>query len=74
MNATVLTSARFLNSRLILAGVLPKYFSSEWSVAKFRLPGVSQYIVTFGNEKNTLIILGWDGRLVNSCKVVFLVT
>ncbi|KAK4364860.1 hypothetical protein RND71_016218 [Anisodus tanguticus] len=50
-----------------IRGVLPKYFSSEWSVAQFRLPGVSQYIVTFGNEKNTLIILGWDGSFIR-CK------
>ncbi|OIS96521.1 autophagy-related protein 18a, partial [Nicotiana attenuata] len=57
-----------LSSCLIFSAVLPKYFNSEWSVAQFRLPGVSQYIVTFSNEKNTLIILGRDGRLVNTCK------
>ncbi|KAH0645481.1 hypothetical protein KY284_033365 [Solanum tuberosum] len=50
-----------------IRGALPKYFSSEWSVAQFRLPGVSQYIVTFGNENNTLIILGWDGSFFR-CK------
>ncbi|XP_060207993.1 autophagy-related protein 18a-like isoform X1 [Lycium barbarum] len=50
-----------------IRGVLPKYFNSEWSVAQFRLPGVSKYIVTFGNEKNTLIILGWDGSFIR-CK------
>ncbi|KAF3634665.1 Autophagy-related protein 18c [Capsicum annuum] len=55
------------NSFSFIRGVLPKYFSSEWSVAKFRLPGVSQCIVTFGNEKNTLIILGWDGSFFR-CK------
>ncbi|XP_009780637.1 autophagy-related protein 18a [Nicotiana tabacum] len=65
------------NSRLTLAassspfsfikGVLPKYFSSEWSVAQFRLPGDSEYIVTFGHEKNTLIILGLDGSFIR-CK------
>ncbi|CAN4128259.1 unnamed protein product [Withania somnifera] len=54
-------------SYIVAGGVLPKYFSSEWSVAQFQLPGVSQYIVTFGNEKNTLIILGWDGSFFR-CK------
>ncbi|ERN16994.1 hypothetical protein AMTRI_Chr02g264970 [Amborella trichopoda] len=42
-------------------GVLPKYFSSEWSVAQFRLPEGSQYIVAFGHQKNTIVILGLDG-------------
>ncbi|KAM3379506.1 autophagy-related protein 18a [Capsicum galapagoense] len=65
------------NSRVTLAaltsplpfikGVLPKYFSSEWSLAQFRLPGDSEYIVTFGHEKNTLSILGLDGSFIR-CK------
>ncbi|CAJ1878691.1 unnamed protein product [Sphenostylis stenocarpa] len=42
-------------------GVLPKYFNSEWSVAQFRLQEGSHYTVAFGNEKNTVIILGMDG-------------
>ncbi|CAN1197970.1 Autophagy-related protein 18a, partial [Linum perenne] len=42
-------------------GVLPKYFSSEWSVAQFRLVEGSQYIVAFGHQKNTVVILGFDG-------------
>ncbi|XP_050238565.1 autophagy-related protein 18a [Mercurialis annua] len=42
-------------------GVLPKYFSSEWSVAQFRLVEGSQYIVAFGHQKNTVVILGLDG-------------
>lgn len=50
-----------------IKGVLPKYFSSEWSVAQFRLPGDSEYIVTFGHEKNTLLILGLDGSFIR-CK------
>jgi hypothetical protein len=45
-----------------LAGVLPKYFSSEWSVAQFRLPEGSHCIVAFGHQKNTVAILGMDGR------------
>lgn len=46
----------------IFAGILPKYFRSEWSVARFRLPEGSKYILAFGHMKNTIIILGMDGR------------
>ena len=45
-----------------LAGVLPKYFHSEWSVAQFRLHEGEQYIVAFGHEKNTVAVVGMDGR------------
>ncbi|KAI4374328.1 hypothetical protein MLD38_012335 [Melastoma candidum] len=44
-----------------IKGVLPKYFSSEWSVAQFHLPEGSQYVVAFGHQKNTVVILGMDG-------------
>lgn len=47
---------------LVLVGVLPKYFKSEWSVAQFRLHEGSQYVVAFGHQKNTVVILGMDGR------------
>ncbi|PKI62850.1 hypothetical protein CRG98_016801 [Punica granatum] len=49
------------SSLSFIKGVLPKYFSSEWSVAKFHLPEGSQYIVAFGHQKNTVVILGMDG-------------
>uniref|UniRef100_A0A7N0UGX8 Autophagy-related protein 18a n=1 Tax=Kalanchoe fedtschenkoi TaxID=63787 RepID=A0A7N0UGX8_KALFE len=50
------------NSSLsFIKGVLPKYFNSEWSVARFRLNEGFQYIVAFGHQKNTVIILGMDG-------------
>ncbi|KAK9280887.1 hypothetical protein L1049_003778 [Liquidambar formosana] len=50
------------NSSLsFIRGVLPKYFNSEWSVAQFRLLEGSQYIVAFGHQKNTVVILGMDG-------------
>ncbi|KAK2364646.1 autophagy-related protein 18c [Trifolium repens] len=42
-------------------GVLPKYFNSEWSVARFHLHEGTQYTVAFGLQKNTVIILGMDG-------------
>lgn len=55
-----------------LIGVLPKYFNSEWSVAKFR--GLREdvvYLVAFGSEKNTVIIIGMDGRYVVPPKLVY---
>lgn len=47
---------------LWFAGVLPKYFSSEWSVAQFHLQEGLQHIVAFGHQKNVVVILGMDGR------------
>ena len=53
----------FLILRCIaLPGVLPKYFNSEWSVAQFHLHEGSHYAVAFGLQKNTVLILGMDGR------------
>eukprot|EP00268_Persea_americana_P067350 TRINITY_DN925_c0_g1_i2.p1 TRINITY_DN925_c0_g1~~TRINITY_DN925_c0_g1_i2.p1 ORF type:complete len:425 (-),score=66.02 TRINITY_DN925_c0_g1_i2:414-1688(-) len=49
------------SSLSFIRGVLPKYFSSEWSVAQFRLHEGSQYVVAFGHQKNTVVILGMDG-------------
>ncbi|KAE8009543.1 hypothetical protein FH972_005975 [Carpinus fangiana] len=47
--------------RSLVKGVLPKYFSSEWSFAQFRLLEGSHYIVAFGHQKDTVVILGMDG-------------
>lgn len=44
-----------------MKGVLPKYFSSEWSVAQFHLQEGLQHIVAFGHQKNVVVILGMDG-------------
>ncbi|KAK4492578.1 hypothetical protein RD792_003393 [Penstemon davidsonii] len=55
------------SSLSFIKGVLPKYFSSEWSVAQFRLPEGSQYIVAFGHQKDTVVILGLDGSFYR-CK------
>ncbi|KAM1199009.1 hypothetical protein ACFX2G_010485 [Malus domestica] len=46
---------------LSFSGVLPKYFSSEWSVAKYHLPEGLRYTVAFCHQKNTVVILGMDG-------------
>ena len=51
----------------IFPGFLPKYFSSEWSFAQFRVPEDTQFIATFGSQ-NTVIIVGMDGR----CEPIFI--
>lgn len=44
-----------------MKGVLPKYFSSEWSFAQFRVPDV-RTIVSFGTvKKNSIIVVSADG-------------
>ncbi|KAG6418534.1 hypothetical protein SASPL_120738 [Salvia splendens] len=53
-------SANPSSSFSFLKGVLPKYFSSEWSFAQFHFPGVTQFITTFGSQ-NTVIVVGLDG-------------
>eukprot|EP00475_Leptophrys_vorax_P028616 TRINITY_DN4153_c0_g1_i2.p1 TRINITY_DN4153_c0_g1~~TRINITY_DN4153_c0_g1_i2.p1 ORF type:complete len:375 (-),score=95.94 TRINITY_DN4153_c0_g1_i2:1128-2252(-) len=40
---------------------VPKYFTSEFSFAKFQGPEDVQCIVAFGQDKNTLIVVGADG-------------
>eukprot|EP00899_Mesostigma_viride_P008604 jgi/Mesvir1/17745/Mv05600-RA.1 len=49
------------SSLSFMKGVLPKYFSSEWSFAQFRLPEETRCIVAFGPQRHTLSIVGMDG-------------
>ncbi|KAF5945968.1 hypothetical protein HYC85_016196 [Camellia sinensis] len=56
-----LSTPSAVSSLSFIKGVLPKYFSSEWSVAQFRLQEGSQYVVAFGHEKDTVVIVGMDG-------------
>ena len=51
------------NSFSFMRGLLPKYFSSEWSFAQFRVPE-TRTICAFGSEKNTII--GKRHRCVHS--------
>jgi hypothetical protein len=49
----------------VRAGYLPSYFSSEWSLAQFRLSEGVKYSVAFGRQQpNTILIIGTDGRCV----------
>lgn len=61
------TGAPVGSSLSFIKGVLPRYFNSEWSVAQFRLLEGNQYIVAFGHQKNTVVILGMDGSFYR-CK------
>ncbi|KAH9310426.1 hypothetical protein KI387_025461, partial [Taxus chinensis] len=44
----------------LLKGVLPKYFSSQWSFAQFHLPANVRYTIGFG-ANNTIVMAGLDG-------------
>ncbi|XP_006655036.1 autophagy-related protein 18d-like [Oryza brachyantha] len=48
------------SSLSFMKGVLPKYFSSEWSFAQFRLPEITRYITAFGDQ-DTVMMIGLDG-------------
>lgn len=48
------------SSLSFMKGILPRYFSSEWSFAQYRLPD-RHTICAFGLEKNTLIAIQSDG-------------
>ncbi|XP_051121663.1 uncharacterized protein LOC127245063 [Andrographis paniculata] len=54
------TGANPGSSFSFMKGVLPKYFSSEWSFAQFHLPDTTQFIAAFGSQ-NTIAIVGMDG-------------
>ena len=44
-----------------LKNVLPKYFSSEWSFAQFRVPDDMRTICAFGADRNSLIVVSASG-------------
>eukprot|EP00252_Welwitschia_mirabilis_P007244 TRINITY_DN1844_c0_g1_i1.p1 TRINITY_DN1844_c0_g1~~TRINITY_DN1844_c0_g1_i1.p1 ORF type:complete len:407 (-),score=48.08 TRINITY_DN1844_c0_g1_i1:220-1440(-) len=48
------------SSLSFMKGVLPKYFSSEWSFAQFHLSEHTRFLVSFSRQ-NTLIVVGFDG-------------
>ncbi|KAK1678014.1 hypothetical protein QYE76_038862 [Lolium multiflorum] len=50
------------SSLSFLKGYLPSYFSSEWSLAQFRLPEGVKYSVAFEpKNNNTILIIGTNG-------------
>lgn len=48
------------SSLSFMRGVLPKYFSSEWSFAQFHLPEDTKFIAAFGSQ-HTVAVVGLDG-------------
>merc|ERR1712048_1060263 len=44
----------------LFKSVLPRYFSSEWSLAQFRVPDV-RTIVAFGSDETTIVVVSSDG-------------
>lgn len=54
------TGANTGSSLSFMRGMLPKYFSSEWSFAQFHLPEITRYVAAFGAQ-NTVMIIGMDG-------------
>ncbi len=42
--------------------LLPKYFSSEWSFAYCYVPSDVKFICTFGQEKNSIVVVAYDGN------------
>uniref|UniRef100_A0A1D1ZFJ4 WD repeat domain phosphoinositide-interacting protein 3 n=1 Tax=Anthurium amnicola TaxID=1678845 RepID=A0A1D1ZFJ4_9ARAE len=48
------------SSLSFMKGILPKYFSSEWSFAQFHVPEATRFIVAFGSQ-STVVVVGMDG-------------
>lgn len=57
---TPAAGANASSSLSFMKGVLPKYFSSEWSFAQFHVPEVAPFLAAFGSH-NTVIVIGMDG-------------
>eukprot|EP01083_Nonionella_stella_P164790 546547_1 len=48
------------SSLSLFKSVLPSYFSSEWSLAQFRVPDV-RTIVAFGSDEASIVVVSSDG-------------
>ncbi|KAI9237338.1 hypothetical protein MVEG_03141 [Podila verticillata NRRL 6337] len=55
------TSGNRQSSFAFMKDLLPKYFSSEWSFAQFKVAADCRCICAFGGEKNTVIVVCADG-------------
>jgi len=55
------------SSLALFKSILPKYFSSEWSYAQYRVPD-TRTIVAFGQEKNSIVVVSAEG---NFYKAIF---
>ncbi|KAI5057467.1 hypothetical protein GOP47_0027482 [Adiantum capillus-veneris] len=68
---TSLTQSNKGSSLAFMKGVLPGYFSSEWSLAQFRIPEDTHALVAFGKDRNTIIILCSSGTYFKCSYDVF---
>ncbi len=59
--AAVAKKSNPTSSFSFMKSLLPKYFSSEWSFAQFRVPD-TKTIVAFGSEKNSIIVVSASGH------------
>ncbi|KAF9110137.1 WD repeat domain phosphoinositide-interacting protein 3 [Mortierella sp. AM989] len=60
-HASQLSSGNRQSSLAFMKDLLPKYFSSAWSFAQFKVAADCRCICAFGGEKNTVIVVCADG-------------
>ncbi|KAF8980819.1 WD repeat domain phosphoinositide-interacting protein 3 [Entomortierella lignicola] len=60
-HASHMPSGNRQSSLAFMKDLLPKYFSSAWSFAQFKVAADCRCICAFGGEKNTVIVICADG-------------
>ncbi|KAG0370966.1 WD40-repeat-containing domain protein [Gamsiella multidivaricata] len=60
-HASQMSSGNRQSSLAFMKDLLPKYFSSAWSFAQFKVAADCRCICAFGGEKNTVIVVCADG-------------
>uniref|UniRef100_A0A8I6XCM4 Uncharacterized protein n=1 Tax=Hordeum vulgare subsp. vulgare TaxID=112509 RepID=A0A8I6XCM4_HORVV len=61
-SSPAVATANKRSSLSFAGGFLPGYFSSEWSSTQIRVPEGTKYLVAFGSQPDTVLILGINGR------------
>ncbi|GJJ76801.1 WD repeat-containing protein 45 [Entomortierella parvispora] len=60
-HASQMSTGNRQSSLAFMKDLLPKYFSSAWSFAQFKVAADCRCICAFGGEKNTVIVICADG-------------